>query len=345
MWTWLSQLMDARNPYGLPRDPQWESLEKATVKAQPFCSCCGATDKLEVHHILPFAWPGGRVLELVKSNLVVLCRPCHFLFGHLKDWKSCNPSVVADAAAMANKIQQRPYPKKAVTTMPISAWIDKDGTPRLQASEHPGPHPGPPDANTKAIVDAIAHLTNVCGGINQSLHAINHNLERIADCVCHKVVDLGLVIQSQSPSTKGSVPMAHNKKAHGPAVKCPCLAPKGSKPKAVMSDVNITDPAPKSITLQPLDINGGVVTLSSTDSVIGTLVSDNDAALAITAGADTLNYVGTIPANTPMGSVANLAATLKGTIQNAPADLSASVKVTINIPPSPVAVDLAIVFA
>ncbi len=140
--------------------------------------------------------------------------------------------------------------------------------------------------------------------------------------------------------------MAPHKAATGPAIKCPCLAPKhrGHKPQAVMPDVTITDPAPKSITLQPLDSSNNVVALQSADSVVGTLTSDNDAALAITAGADTLNWVGTIPANTPAGSVANLSATLKGTIQNAPADLSASVKVTINIPPNPVAVDLAIVF-
>jgi len=110
------------------------------------------------------------------------------------------------------------------------------------------------------------------------------------------------------------------------------------------SDVFLTDPLPRSITLQPLDVNNNPVVLTPSDLVQGTLVSDSPS-LAITAGADTLNYVGTIPANTPQGSVANLAATLKGTIQGAAADLAASVKVTINLPPAPVAVNLAIIFA
>ena len=134
-----------------------------------------------------------------------------------------------------------------------------------------------------------------------------------------------------------------NKKGTGPDKKCPALAPKNVKPNMVMPDVILTDPLPKSLTLQPVDVNGAPVVLTPADSVTGTLTSDSTN-FTIAAGADTTHYTGTIPANTPTGSVANLAATLTGTIQGAPANLTASVKVTINLPPNPVAVDLQIIF-
>ncbi len=169
--------------------------------------------------------------------------------------------------------------------------------------------------------------------------AILTALDRIEKAI-GVVVDLGILFKPKGER------MA-NKKATGPEVKCPCLTKKGGKHGLVMPEVTLTDPLPKSITLQPLDASGNAVPLTPADNVTGTLVSDNAAALEISSdpGADSLHYVGTIPANTPAGSVANLAATLKGTIQGAPADLSASVKVTISLPPSPVAVDLAIIFA
>jgi hypothetical protein len=109
----------------------------------------------------------------------------------------------------------------------------------------------------------------------------------------------------------------------------------------VMPDLTLTA-APASITLQPLDASGNPVILAPADIVTGTLTSDS-ASFIIGAGADTTHYVATIPANTPLGTVANLAATLTGTIQGAAADLTASVKLTLNIPPVPMATDLEIV--
>jgi hypothetical protein len=156
-----------------------------------------------------------------------------------------------------------------------------------------------------------------------------------------KAVDLAIVFGLQPPiHAKGTNAMA-NQKATGPAVKCPCLTQKGQK-KAVMPDVTLTSPLPQTIQLQPLDSNGNPIGLAPTDTVTTTLT--DDANLTISAGADSTHYVGTIPANTSQGAVANLAATMKGTIQGAPADFTASVKVTIDVPPNPVAVDLAIVF-
>ncbi len=179
-----------------------------------------------------------------------------------------------------------------------------------------------------------------CRLIEWKLNAI---LELLICIHTGKAVDLSILFGLANPPTKGSATVA-NKKATGPVVKCPCLSKKSGPKKAVMPDVVLTDPLPKTIILQPLDASGNVVVLTPSDTVTGTLTSDS-AALTISAGVDTVNYVGTIPANTPMGSVANLAATLTGTIRGAPADLTASVKCTISVPPSPVAVDLAIIFA
>lgn len=134
-----------------------------------------------------------------------------------------------------------------------------------------------------------------------------------------------------------------NKKATGSAIKCPCLKAKGPGKGAVMPDVTLTDPLPSTITLQPIDASGAAVALQPADVVTGTLTSSS-VNLAITAGADTLHYTATIPANTPQGSTADLAATLVGTIQGAPANFTASVHVIIDVPPAPVAVDLNIVF-
>ncbi len=216
----------------------------------------------------------------------------------------------------------------------------KMGDEKTTMMQHASEHPPPP--NPCSCHAELTGLNMTLEAINLNLAKIAANLLRIADCLCHKPVDMALII-GDNPPTKGSAKVA-NKKASGPAVKVPCLSKKGGPKRAVMPDVTLTDPLPKSITLQPLDAGGVAVPITPADSVTGTLTSDNDSALAISAGVDSLNYVGTIPANTPAGSVANLAATLVGTIQGAPADLTASVKVIVSIPPSPVAVDLAIIF-
>lgn len=171
---------------------------------------------------------------------------------------------------------------------------------------------------------------------------VNAILELLISLQTGKAVDLRIVFGfPPSPHAKGNE-MA-NKKASGPEVKCPCLAPKTASKKMIMPDVILVDPAPKSITLQPLDANGNVVALTPADTVQGTLAS-NSPNLAVVQAADTTHYTGTIPANTPFGSTADLAATLNGTIQGAQAALTSSVHVVINIPPNPVAVDLEIIF-
>ena len=56
------------------------------------------------HHL----WPE---LELVRSNVKVMCRRCHFLIGHFSDWSSFNKDVDTDCYNLSNKVANRPYTK------------------------------------------------------------------------------------------------------------------------------------------------------------------------------------------------------------------------------------------
>ena len=198
----------------------------------------------------------------------------------------------------------------------------------------------------KLILNAIGILTEAIDNLANDVREqtrIDLQTARQVDALFHhfglEVSDLEIVI---TPNSERKTTMA-NKKATGSPIEIACLAAKTSGKRAVMPDQTLTS-APASITLQPVDVNGAAVPLTSADSVTGTLASDSGS-FVIGAGADTRHYVATIPANITFGTVANLAATEVGTIQNAPANLAASLKLTLNIPPSPVAVDLDIILA
>jgi hypothetical protein len=134
-----------------------------------------------------------------------------------------------------------------------------------------------------------------------------------------------------------------NKKATGSPIVNACLAPKGSRSHAPLAQAGIIlTSAPSSLTLQPLDKNGNPVTLTPSDKVAGTLASDSTS-FGVIPGVDSTHYIATIPANTPLGTVVNLSATMTGTIGGAAADLTASLPLTLNIPPVPVATDLEII--
>lgn len=88
------------------RSPKWSKVRDEFLSGNRECVACGGTSSLEVHHIVPFHL--RRDLELVESNLMALCRDCHFYFGHLKDWSSWNDGVKTDAAAYRQKVRSRP---------------------------------------------------------------------------------------------------------------------------------------------------------------------------------------------------------------------------------------------
>lgn len=90
------------------RSPKWSSVRKEHLISQPNCAACGRNKKLEVHHIEPVHINPDR--ELDPSNLITLCDdPCHFLFGHLMDYKSWNNDVVNDCEVYFNKVKNKPH--------------------------------------------------------------------------------------------------------------------------------------------------------------------------------------------------------------------------------------------
>ena len=89
-----------------PRSSRWSSTRGSLLKDHPFCSACGSEKDLECHHIEPFFLHPEK--ELDENNLIVLCRVCHFLFGHLKNWSSFNTTVVEDAKWFCKKVKTRP---------------------------------------------------------------------------------------------------------------------------------------------------------------------------------------------------------------------------------------------
>lgn len=67
------------------------------------CSWCHRTARLERHHIVPQHI--APALRDVPSNLIVLCRDCHFCIGHRCNWKSGNPDVKVICDKFTNAVR------------------------------------------------------------------------------------------------------------------------------------------------------------------------------------------------------------------------------------------------
>jgi 5-methylcytosine-specific restriction endonuclease McrA len=90
-----------------PRSNKWKSVRNNFLERNSECAVCGKTDNLVVHHKLPFHISPEK--ELDENNFVVLCenKPvnCHFLFGHLMDWKNYNPNIEEDIETWKKKLE------------------------------------------------------------------------------------------------------------------------------------------------------------------------------------------------------------------------------------------------
>jgi 5-methylcytosine-specific restriction enzyme A len=100
------------------RSPLWRKVRSEHIKQQPLCQACGSKKSLEVHHIEPYHLNLDR--ELDPANLITLCKTCHFVFGHLMDYKSWNIDVVADSKIQYNKVTNRPYHEKLSGTNAVN---------------------------------------------------------------------------------------------------------------------------------------------------------------------------------------------------------------------------------
>lgn len=106
--SWLGELLGATAHWWgkSQRSGRWPALRDKFIRHNPYCAACGRTESLEAHHIVPFQ--EDRELELEPSNLLTLCRTCHFVFGHLGDWASWNPEARQDSATYFEKRLRRP---------------------------------------------------------------------------------------------------------------------------------------------------------------------------------------------------------------------------------------------
>jgi 5-methylcytosine-specific restriction enzyme A len=107
MLDWLANLFTAK-PQAI-RSPRWRDVREAHLRTQPNCQVCGTKTGVEVHHKIPVHIDPARELELV--NLITLCERngCHFLFGHGRDWRAFNPSVVEHCFKARQMIAARKY--------------------------------------------------------------------------------------------------------------------------------------------------------------------------------------------------------------------------------------------
>jgi hypothetical protein len=55
------------------RGSRWRAIQREALRRHPWCARCGETDRLEVHHMIP--WRVTR--DNTQENLVVLCHSCH----------------------------------------------------------------------------------------------------------------------------------------------------------------------------------------------------------------------------------------------------------------------------
>lgn len=83
------------------RSSKWRRTREIHLYANGCCIACNTKEKLEVHHIIPFAV--DKELELDHSNLVTLCSTCHLVFGHLRDYETYNHNVLTDCMSFSEK--------------------------------------------------------------------------------------------------------------------------------------------------------------------------------------------------------------------------------------------------
>lgn len=97
------------NEYFGARSTKWPQVRARHLVIEPVCQVCGGTLELSVHHIYPYhLFPE---LELSLGNLITLCEAnkCHFIYGHCKDWKAYNPTVIDDCSKFRLMLSKRLY--------------------------------------------------------------------------------------------------------------------------------------------------------------------------------------------------------------------------------------------
>ena len=95
---------------GADRSSHWPKVRDEFYSTHRECEACGSKNEISVHHCKPFhLFPAD---ELRLENLISLCERCHFMFGHLHDWKAANPHVREDAKWYRQRLKSRVYQVK-----------------------------------------------------------------------------------------------------------------------------------------------------------------------------------------------------------------------------------------
>jgi hypothetical protein len=107
----VRDIIQGRAPAGARRSPEWYKQSREFLEGKA-CAACGGSERLQVHHILPFHLFPGR--EMDPTNWLVLCESlahgvnCHLFLGHLGNFKSYNSTAKEDAGEWLEKIKKRP---------------------------------------------------------------------------------------------------------------------------------------------------------------------------------------------------------------------------------------------
>lgn len=89
------------------RDAKWRRTRNEFIEIQPDCQMCMTDNNLQVHHIFP--WSLYPDLRYDLENLVTLCQPCHFRFGHDRDWQAYNPDITNLVVKSRNSLTNTVY--------------------------------------------------------------------------------------------------------------------------------------------------------------------------------------------------------------------------------------------
>lgn len=80
-------------PDGASLNWSWQRCRRAFLqKVGRVCVCCGSIKKIQVHHILPRHIRPDLAVNM--TNLIALCRDCHFHIGHLNSYFTYNAEAV-----------------------------------------------------------------------------------------------------------------------------------------------------------------------------------------------------------------------------------------------------------
>lgn len=86
----------------------WSDFERKYWKNHPdekYCHICGETKDVQLHHIIPRHIDPNKIFD--EDNLIPLCQPCHFRFGHLRNFeKYYDPDVRAFAKNALARIKK-----------------------------------------------------------------------------------------------------------------------------------------------------------------------------------------------------------------------------------------------